>query len=538
MHTSTTGPGQGAGAAKHPPLSRWHRLLYALVAFAVVTVVLGLYLSHQYMEVYARSVAVNQAWTERLHQCARLGRLVAAVNAPGNDVFQTHQVGVEEAKMQVALRLFNDALDEFQEELGADAGADEAAALRDGLQGVRRLVGEMTADARRLFAHLARGQTQQAGARMAAMDRRYAEANQTLERLREAIAAIQKQHFEDQMAVLSSRQRFQYGVSALILLMLCGSVAYGQRVRRQVEAATQEKVRSIKALRESEARLDQRVRERTAELERANESLRTEVNERRRTEEALRMSEGRYRSLVEVRRQLLNKLLSAQEDERGRIARDLHDEIGQALTSLLIGLRTVAGAPTLAAARGQADGLRGITLAALQEVRRLARGLRPSVLDDLGLAPALERYAADYARAHGIDVQVQVADAADDRLPGEVETALYRIAQEALTNTAKHAAARHVRIVLDRPPGAVRLVVSDDGRGFRCHRPEAGGHLGLSGMQERAALLNGSVTVESDPGRGTTITVSVPWAEENHETHSRAGGGRPCGAPGGAADAH
>src|SRR5262249_24104549 len=154
-----------------------------------------------------------------------------------------------------------------------------------------------------------------------------------------------------QTAAAGSLQRFQYVVSALILLMIAGSVAYGHRVRRQVESATREKEGLIEALRDSEARLDGRVRERTNELVQANEALRQE-------EEALRESERRYRSLVQVRQQLLKQLLSAQEDERRRIARDLHDEIGQALTSMLIGLSTVADAPTLGTARGRAEDLR------------------------------------------------------------------------------------------------------------------------------------------------------------------------------------
>jgi signal transduction histidine kinase len=216
-----------------------------------------------------------------------------------------------------------------------------------------------------------------------------------------------------------------------------------------------------------------------------------------------------------VRQQLLKKLMSAQEDERRRIARDLHDEIGQALTSLLIGLRTVVDAATLEAARGRAEDLRRIAVSTLEEVRRLARGLRPSVLDDLGLAAALERYAADYAQSHGVEVKVE-ADPEGHRLPEEIETALYRIAQEALTNTAKHATAEHVRIVVERQPGGVRLLVVDDGRGFACPEPDADGHLGLSGMRERAALLNGSVVVESDPGEGTRILVNIPCPEESH----------------------
>jgi signal transduction histidine kinase len=523
MDITSTAPSEQDATASRPSLPRWHRLLYFLVAFAVLTVSMSLYLSHQYMEIYVRSVAVNQAWTERLHECSQLGQLAAGVNAPGNDVFQSHRVAVEKTKMQAALRLFNERLQAFQEELGENAAGEEVVGLLEDLRTFGQLVQEMAAEALGLFSYLGGDQTKEAGESMAGMDRRYAQANQVLERIRGEIAAVQKRHFENQTAVAASLQRFQYVVSSLILLMIGGSLAYGHKVRRQVESAAREKEGYIKALCDSEAQLERRVRERTAELVRANESLRNEVEERRRAEEALRQSESRSRSLVEVRQQLLKKLLSAQEDERRRIAQDLHDEIGQALTSLLLGLRTVTDAATLEAARGRTDDLRRVVVSALEEVRRLARGLRPRVLDDLGLTAALERCAADYAQAHAIEVEVAADDPAAGRLPEEVETALYRIAQEALTNTAKHAAAKHVRVVVARQPGFVQLLVSDDGCGFTC--PGPGGHLGLSGMQERAALLGGSVTVETEPGEGTRVNVRIPYGEEGPGDDSRASGG-------------
>jgi signal transduction histidine kinase len=533
--TSTATVDSGKEASRSSP-TRWYRLLYVLVAFAVFTLALSLYLSHQYVQIYARSVAVNRAWTERLHECARLGRLAAGVNAPGNDVFQTNQITAEEEKMRAALGLFNARLDAFRAELRENAEGDEVAALADDLRAFRRLMQAMAEEAGRLFAKLRQQRVREAGANMAAMDRYYAGAIQALERLRGDIAAIQIRHFEDQAVAAASLQRFQYVASALILLLLGASVAYGSRLRRQAETATREKEGYIQALRDSEARLDGRVRERTAELVRTNESLRNEIEERRRAETALRRSERRYRALVQVRRHLLKKLISAQEDERRRIARDLHDEIGQSLTSLLIGLRTVADAATLEAARGHANELRRIAASTTEEVRRLARGLRPSVLDDLGLTAALERFAEDYAHAHAVAVEVRAAPDGD-RLPEEVETALYRIAQEALTNTAKHAAAKNVRVRLERGPGTVQLTVSDDGRGFARGRPGPGDRLGLSGMRERAVLLNGSVTVESGPGKGTRVTVRIPYGEVNHGDDSHSCGGRPCRPAGRPADA-
>jgi len=226
------------------------------------------------------------------------------------------------------------------------------------------------------------------------------------------------------------------------------------------------------------------------------------------------------------RARLLKQVMSAREEEQRRIARDLHDGIGQSLTSLLLGLRAAAEVPTLEEARARLLELRGITASLLDEVRRLARDLRPSVLDDLGLAAVLDRYAADYTQAHGIAVDVYAPDLASARLPAEVETALYRIAQETFTNVLKHAAAKAVSLVVRRESSSVHLTVEDDGRGFDndalLQAPGAGKGLGLLDIRERAALLNGSVTLESRPGSGTTVHVCIPLREENHGEDSRA----------------
>jgi signal transduction histidine kinase len=240
---------------------------------------------------------------------------------------------------------------------------------------------------------------------------------------------------------------------------------------------------------------------------------------------AQRRGQERTAEANEGRARLLKQVMSAREEEQRRIARDLHDGIGQSLTSLLLGLRAAAEVPTFEEARARLGELRGITASLLDEVRRLAQGLRPSVLDDLGLAAVLERYAADYTQAHGIVVDVYAPDLALARLPAEVETALYRIAQETLTNVLKHAAAKAVSLVVRRESSGVHLTVEDDGRGFdhdALHQaPGAGKGLGLLDIRERAALLNGSVTLESRPGSGTTLHVCIPLKEENHDEDSR-----------------
>ncbi|HYV37832.1 MAG TPA: sensor histidine kinase [Gemmataceae bacterium] len=482
-----------SGARKSSPA--WHRLYYLLVAFDVFTVSMSLYLNQQIMEIYVRSVEVNQAWVERLHETSKLGQLAADVNAPGNDVFQSRQLEAEWKSMHEALAVFTNRLETVRQELQDNVEPHQAGPLLAGLQTAQQTMQAMTTESDRLFEYLKNKRPTEAGESMATMDRHFAKVNRALEQLRRDIAAIQQEHFEKQTGAAAALQRFQYGIAALILLMIAGAAVYGHIIRKQVEADGREKEAYIAALRHSEACLDLRVRERTAELVQANESS----------------------SLM--RRQLLQQVMSAQEDERRRIARDLHDEIGQALTSVLIGLRTVADAATMEMAREQTENLRRITLATLKEVHRLARGLRPSVLDDLGLAPALERYAADFTEAHGIAVTVQAPDPTVGRLPEEVETALYRIVQEALSNVAKHADAHQANILIEHHRGSVEATIEDDGRGFDCKKIDKSGRLGLSGMRERAALLDGSVTISSTPG--TKITVRIPLRQEQNVQDSR-----------------
>ena len=209
-----------------------------------------------------------------------------------------------------------------------------------------------------------------------------------------------------------------------------------------------------------------------------------------------------------VARDALRGIVRAQEQERRRLARELHDETGGALTSILLGLRAVEDAPDAESQALAVADLRELVVTTLQDVRRLAVQLRPKALDDFGLVAALERLAQGVREGSGLDLDVE-SRLGGERLPGEVETAVYRIVQEALTNILKHADAGHVSIVLTRKNGRVSVLIEDDGRGFD---PAAvrGDFLGLAGMRERVGLLDGTLVVESAPGRGTTLVVSVP----------------------------
>jgi signal transduction histidine kinase len=209
-----------------------------------------------------------------------------------------------------------------------------------------------------------------------------------------------------------------------------------------------------------------------------------------------------------VARDALRRVVEGQELERRRLARELHDETGQALTSILLGLKRVEDAKSSEDARAAAAELRGEIVKTLQSVRRLAVELRPKALDDFGLVPALERLADAFGGESGIAIDVE-ANLDETRLSPEVETALYRIAQEALTNVAKHAGAEHVSVVVTRRDGSVTVVVEDDGRGFGAAGGDSGG-LGLVGMKERVGLLGGRLAIESTEGSGTTIVAEVP----------------------------
>jgi signal transduction histidine kinase len=208
-----------------------------------------------------------------------------------------------------------------------------------------------------------------------------------------------------------------------------------------------------------------------------------------------------------VARIALQRVVDAQELERRRLARELHDQTGQELTSVIFGLKAVEEAPDEASRAAAVEQVRAQVLETLQDVRRLAVELRPKALDDYGLVAAIERLVQTFAEQVGIRVEFE-PNLPGGRLATEVETALYRMVQEALTNIAKHAQAGEVSIVLTRSADTVSAIVEDDGRGFDTREAREG--MGLDGMRERLGLLDGKLKIESGPGKGTTLVAEVP----------------------------
>ena len=214
-------------------------------------------------------------------------------------------------------------------------------------------------------------------------------------------------------------------------------------------------------------------------------------------------------------RDALRRVVDAQELERARLARELHDETGQALTSILLGLKHLDDAVETDEAREATAAIRELVASTLQDVRRLAVELRPSALDDFGLVPAVERLAANLSEQSDLVVDFE-ARLGDRRLPPEAETALYRIVQEALTNVVKHADAHRVSITVVRKEASAVVVIEDDGQGFEPGAVRTGA-LGFTGMRERVELVGGRLTVESSPGAGTTLVAEVRVAESGTE---------------------
>lgn len=268
------------------------------------------------------------------------------------------------------------------------------------------------------------------------------------------------------------------------------------RLGRTMETMRQALKEALDAAARSNAVLEERVEQRTRELERLNREL---------------------KEREQARGRLLRKVITAQEEERKRIARELHDESCQTLSVLVIsldGLRARVGDPDAGQAIAAA---RDMAVRTLDEVHRLIFDLRPAVLDDLGLPAALEWLAERHLEAAGVAVRLEMAPL-DGRLPVEAETAVFRAVQEVLTNVARHAGATSVLLQMGRQGDEAVIEIEDDGRGFDpasvADLAPSGRGLGLLGIRERMELLGGSALVDSSPGHGTRVVLKIPFSPE------------------------
>jgi len=267
--------------------------------------------------------------------------------------------------------------------------------------------------------------------------------------------------------------------------------------------------------------LNQSLIQRSLDLIASNRQLQLEILQRKSVEESLRKSEQHYSRLLEQSRHmqeqlrlLSRQLLTAQEEERKMISRELHDEIAQTLTGInirLASLKTEATVNTTGLQK-KISSTQKLVEKSVDIVHRFARELRPTVLDDLGLIPALHSFMKSFTTRTGVRVHL-TAFAAVERLDAAKRTVLFRVAQEALTNVARHAQASRVEVTIQKLPGCVGMKIKDDGKSFNVEctlHANGGKRLGLLGMRERLEMVGGKFTVESAPGKGTTIFAQIP----------------------------
>jgi signal transduction histidine kinase len=273
-------------------------------------------------------------------------------------------------------------------------------------------------------------------------------------------------------------------------------------------------------------RLNQTLRRRNTDLAASNRQLKQEITRRRAAEESLRKSEQHYGKLLEQSRRmqdqlrlLSRQLLSAQEEERKRISRELHDVIAQTLTSINVRLATLKKDASVNTKGLEQSIARTQQLVehSVNIVHRFARELRPTVLDDVGLIPALHSFMKDFAKQTGIRMHFTAFTFARIKeLDNDQRTVLYRVAQEALNNAARHAHASRAEVKIQKLDGSICMEIKDNGRGFPAERvllAKKKKRLGLLGMRERVEMVNGNFTIKSTPGKGTTIFAQIPLGE-------------------------
>ncbi len=266
--------------------------------------------------------------------------------------------------------------------------------------------------------------------------------------------------------------------------------------RRHLEALAEETAATLAAQRTG---IEERMARQTADLARVNAALLEEIGDRKR-------AEG-------VGRDVLSGMVEAIEEERRRISRELHDTLGQHLAVLSIGIKSLSEELVPAeVTQSRLDNVQAALAQIEHEVDRLAHELRPSALDDFGLEEAVRLHAETWSQQSGVATEVITHGFTQERLAPVLETTTYRVIQEALTNVQRHARANRVSIICERRAGELRVVVEDDGCGFDPQRARDSGRLGLRGMSERSALVAGALEVESMPGRGTTVYLTVPLA--------------------------
>ncbi len=488
------GPGAQAPEAERRP--RWYLLYYLLAALDVITVLASLTLNHRMMQIYVDSVAVNQEWAVRQGKYSELGELAAAVNAPGNDVFDSRNVSGESARLRAALNAFAAEFNAARADVLDNVSASKAAPLLQDFDEIQRAMGEMVGEAERIFGYFETKQADRAGERMATMDRKYASVNRALARLARSVRAIQSSHFEEQVKTAETLKRLEYLIVGLVILMIIGALFYGSRIFKAMQTANAERAAYIEALTRARVEADAANQAKSKFLANMSHEIRTPLNTIFLTLDMLRESD-----LGAEQKSCLTMAKSS--------SRSLHR-----LVNDLLNLSKIES--------GQID------------FERIPFNLH-LVLRQI-LAPFLGR-----AKAKGVSFAIEIAPDVPEAVEGD-PTRIEQVIGNLVDNAVKFTVAGSVKVSVSLraeersvagEPGRgkvpLRIAVHDTGIGLTPEqksrifddfaqadesttRKYGGTGLGLAIARRLVGLMEGRLGVETRPGGGSTFWFSIDLA--------------------------
>ena len=485
--------------SRHPVRPRLHLVYYALAAFDLLTVCLGLYLINRITGIYADSIAVNQVWADRMSDYSDLSRLATSVNAPGNNVFDTRDVDGEARRLEAMRDRFDARAKAVRRDLVTNVDPEQAALLQPMMDAVDAAMVEMVAEANLIFSYFRTHQPQRAGERMAEMDRHHVEVTAILAELGRQVRAIQQSHLDAQTAAAASLHRYEYVIAGLIVLMVTAVTFYGHKLARRMKETAQMMAAARDELTRHRDHLEELVAERTAELEASHEQLR-----------------------------LAERLASI-----GTLAAGLGHDMNNVLFPIGCRLDALEAVGTDEPTRRELAGLRQ----SVQYLRQLSDGLRQLALDPdnvegaarvtnvsswIGESTPLFRAALPKQATLQVDIPDDVPALAV--APHRLSQAVFNLVVNAGESIADQGT---VRLWAATQPGGrvVRIGVTDDGCGMpddvrrqaadpffatKARRLSTG--LGLALVYGVAKSADGSVQIDSAPGQGTTVCLTLPVA--------------------------